>query len=114
MYFFFLSFFFYSNNKKIGLIPLLSVLLQAFCSSLGGVYFQWLLQKEDAAAATKQVSLVEKNIFLYSWGVFFNLAYILVAQSNQLSMESLFLSYRNDLWTIAIFGAVGGIYFILF
>lgn len=47
------------------------ILIQAFCSSLGGVYFQWTLQRKEVV----KFGLWEKNIWLYFWGTIVNLIY---------------------------------------
>jgi hypothetical protein len=79
--------------------------LQATASSAGGVYFQWLLQKEDA----QHVTLWEKNIFLYSWGAMFNFFFIVVGQPQLLSPSQFFAGYSHSTTQMVILlGALGG------
>jgi len=69
-----------------GLLALVFILTQGLCSSLGGVYFQWLLQRNVGA---QEAGLVEKNIFLYSCMTVLNFMYIITMQPHVLA-EPLF------------------------
>ena len=71
---------FFESCFCLGFVPVLVVLIQGFCSSLGGVYFQWLLQRPDAV----NVSMWEKNTYLYFWGVLFNISFLLFIQPDVL------------------------------
>ena len=88
-----------------GVVALITMSFQAFCSSLGGIYFQWLLQKQKHA---RDVGLVEKNIFLYSWMTVMNFAFIALFRPNVLSLERFVLNYKSEVMPIVIVGALGG------
>lgn len=64
-------------------IGLLFIVIQAFCSSLGGVYFQWTLQKREVV----EFGIWEKNIYLYFWGVVMNVLYCSIMAREVLTWE---------------------------
>jgi UDP-sugar transporter A1/2/3 len=64
-----------SFDYNTGLFAILLIAFQAMCSSAAGVYFQLLLQKGNNAEAA-QLGLWEKNVYMYSWSVIFNLFYL--------------------------------------
>ena len=71
-----------SFDYTLGMIPLVSICTQAFCSSLAGVYFQWLLQRDsnNKTSSSSDVSIWEKNIMLYIWSCILNTIYLLIIE----------------------------------
>ena len=61
-----------SFDTTTGLYAILMISLQALCSSTAGVYFQFLLQGKRGDG----LGLWEKNLFLYTWAVVFNVLYL--------------------------------------
>lgn len=59
------------------MVALTGLTIQALCSSGAGVYNQWLIKRSDDASRTRdeanKLGLWEKNIFMYFWGLVFNL-----------------------------------------
>jgi drug/metabolite transporter (DMT)-like permease len=88
-----------------GMIALGTMFVQAFCSSLGGVYFQWLLQ---SGTELVELSLVEKNIFLYTWMVLCNFCCILFFDATLLISDRVKNNYHPSALPIVIVGALGG------
>ena len=93
-----------SFHLSDGLSSLVLVGLQASCASLGGIYFQWLLQREDA----KSVDFWEKNLFLYAWGCLFNCMFITAMQPQLLSPSEFFRGYSWGTLPIIGLGVLGG------
>eukprot|EP01006_Ploeotia_vitrea_P003124 TRINITY_DN11113_c0_g1_i1.p1 TRINITY_DN11113_c0_g1~~TRINITY_DN11113_c0_g1_i1.p1 ORF type:complete len:382 (-),score=189.32 TRINITY_DN11113_c0_g1_i1:67-1158(-) len=96
-----------SFSADVGPMALVLITIQAFTSSMGGVYFQWLLQKKDAA----QVHFMEKNIYLYFWSVLLNLMYVMLTRSSSaggLDFNDFFRNYDNKVIVIIFIGAFGG------
>jgi drug/metabolite transporter (DMT)-like permease len=56
-----------SFNLDTGILALVCLSLQAFCSSAAGVFNQYLLKSRDTSA----LGLWEKNMFMYLWGIVF-------------------------------------------
>jgi hypothetical protein len=56
-----------SFDLDTGVLALIGLSAQAFCSSAAGVYNQYLLKTKDLAG----LGLWEKNMFMYAWGILF-------------------------------------------
>lgn len=66
-----------STDFQASLWVILSICFQSFCSSLAGVYFQYLLQfTSPLVKESAELGLWEKNFFMYTWSVLFNLLYL--------------------------------------
>lgn len=97
-----------SFNFDTGPLAICLILIQAFCSSLAGVYFQWLLQRQQKSAellpsitgkpAAVQPSLWEKNLYLYTWSCLFNSAYLMIVAPHIMS---------TTYWSTLLFGEIG-------
>ena len=61
-----------SFDTSTGARAVLMISAQALCSSTAGVYFQYLLQSKRGDG----LGLWEKNLFLYTWALLFNLLYL--------------------------------------
>jgi len=77
--------------------------LQALCSSSGGVYFAWLLQRRSLT-----VPIWVKNTYLYFWGVCFNLIYILFFRSHLLFQRQFFHNFDAYLLPVLLVGSLAG------
>lgn len=90
-------------------VHLLWLLLQAFLSTLGGIYSEFLIKKNIA------LSLNIKNIYLYLFSIVFNLTWISLVDPWTLSSFSSF-TRGFDLFTITLIvvGALAGLSTALF
>jgi UDP-sugar transporter A1/2/3 len=93
------------NLAQGGVLALVLISIQALCSSFGGVYFQWLLQTNTDAA---NPGLVEKNIFLYSWGCLVTLFMAALMSPQALTTELFWSNYSWDAAPIILSSAIGG------
>jgi len=104
---------FSSFNIALGFLPLVLVPFQAFCSSLAGVMFQWLLQRPQERNSDDknepELGLWEKNIFLYSWGCLFQVAYILTFNPTALTVAKFQQTFSPLTIFIIFVNACGGL-----
>lgn len=77
-------------------LGLMFILIQAFCSSLGGVYFQWTLQRKEVT----KFGLWEKNIWLYFWGTVVNLIYSAIMAREIFTYEHSLLYDRYTVYMV--------------
>ena len=89
----------------VGIMAILLMCLQGLCSSLGGVYFQWLLQKPSAG----EIGLWEKNIYLYGYSIVFNFIIVLVLNPAALHPVAFVSNISWPVITIVTTAAFGGI-----
>jgi len=95
-----------SFNLENGYFPLILMTCQAFCSSLGGVYFQWILQKSPGEI--KNVGFLEKNIFLYLLMVMVNIVFLIVRDPSAFEPSRYFTHFSPSALPILITGSCGG------
>jgi hypothetical protein len=88
------------------------ICVQSFCSSLAGVYFQFLLQvkgKEVNAGGGTELGLWEKNFFMYSWTITLNLIYLFIFRSDTFWNPSVALStFDINVIPIILTSGIGG------
>jgi hypothetical protein len=87
-----------------GWIALASLSTQALFSALGGVFFQYLVQKQPA-------DLWIKNLFLYVWSCIVSMVYLLLFSPHQLQQLGVImtdLTNNGSLVLIVLIAAVGG------
>lgn len=104
-----------SFDIHTGITAILLICFQAFCSSFAGVYFQLLLQIRPAASVTptrpeQELGLWEKNFFMYCWTLFFNVAYLAVANPDVLLAPSKALAtFDTNVIPIILLSGIGGV-----
>jgi len=112
-----------SFDFNTGLLPILLISFQAFCSSFAGVYFQLLLQfgggnrdssSPPAPAAVSvpgsELGLWEKNLFMYCWTLFFNLLYLALFNPAAIfDPMSVISSFDAMVVPIVVMSGVGGV-----
>ncbi|XXQ32866.1 EamA domain-containing protein [Plasmodiophora brassicae] len=90
-----------------GLFPLITMSMQGLCSSLGGVYFQWLLQKQGDG---EPLGLWSKNLYLYFWSVLANILAILIFRAELASPSALFANFDVGVAPIVLAAGLGGVF----
>ena len=93
-----------SFQVEKGMIALASLSTQALFSALGGVFFQYLVQKQAA-------DLWIKNLFLYIWSCIVSTIYLVLFSPHQLEHLGIIfkdLSNNGSLVLIVCIAAVGG------
>jgi hypothetical protein len=101
---------------RVDAVGLAFLLAQAACSSVAGVYFQWLLQGQ-----ARSLGLWPKSVFLYGWGVALNVAVAAAVEPAVLGLGGAgagagagggggaFRGFDATLWFIIAMGSVGGL-----
>lgn len=79
--------------------------VQGVCSSLGGVYFQWLLQKPGAS----DIGLWIKNIYLYFFSIVFNMFAIAAFRPSIMWPATFFQGMDLTVLPIVITSGLGGV-----
>ena len=74
-----------------------------YASSSGGVYFAWLLQRQSL-----DVPLWVKNIYLYFWGVTFDLLYIALFRPSLIFGGEFFHDFDLYLCPMLLVGSFAG------
>jgi drug/metabolite transporter (DMT)-like permease len=83
-------------------IHILAICFQAFTSSFGGVYSEWLVKKN------LDVSLNVKNMYLYFFSIMFNLLFIIIFKPQMIFEGTYFVGYTNLVVFVIFFGAFCG------
>jgi len=98
-----------SFSLSASLSSLSFVGIQAFMSSLGGVYSEFLLKKDV------EVSMNVKNMYLYLFSISFNVAFIaFVNPTLLLSTDAFFHGYTTSTYVLVVLGAFCGFSTALF
>jgi hypothetical protein len=96
-----------SARGGIDIVGTTTLLLQGGLSSLGGVYFMWLLH-----AGKQAYGMWEKNVYLYFWGVVCNVLLCLASTTERNALSFTFaarlISTPSLIGVVAI-GSCGGI-----
>jgi hypothetical protein len=79
--------------------------IQGLCSSLGGVFFQWLLQMPSA----NNVGLWVKNIYLCAFSIIFNFLSIVVLRPSLLAPSAFLKGMDFMVVPIVITSGLGGV-----
>ena len=96
-----------SFDVHTGAFAIAMICLQALMSSTAGVYFQYLLQTKRGGADA--LGLWEKNLFLYTWAVAFNVLYLgLFAPHVLMHPLEATASFDLNVLPIVLTSAVGG------
>lgn len=103
-----------SFDYNTGLMAILLICFQAFCSSFAGVYFQLLLQlrphSSTPTAASQELGLWEKNFFMYTWSILFNIAYLMLMNTEVLLNPGQALStFDANVIPIVLLSGIGGV-----
>ncbi|CEO95110.1 EamA domain-containing protein [Plasmodiophora brassicae] len=91
-----------------GPLALAMMCIQGMCSSLAGVYFQWLLQKQHGSR--QSIGMWTKNFYLYFWSIVTNLVAIVVFRSDLLTPSALFVNFDGAVVPIIAAAAFGGLF----
>ena len=108
-----------SFDMETGMAAIISICIQAFCSSFAGVYFQLLLQfrpaapagtQTPAAAPGSELGLWEKNLFMYCWTIAFNIVYLAIMNPTVLADPAKAASTMDaQVIPIILMSGVGGV-----
>ena len=79
--------------------------IQGLCSSLGGVYFQWLLQNPSAG----NIGLWEKNIYLCGFSIALNVAIVTAWQPDFFTPQTFARNLSWPVLSIVATSAMGGV-----
>jgi len=90
------------------MIYLLAVATQAFTSSLGGVYNEYLLKKNVT------MGINQKNMYLYFFSILVNLLFITLFKPELLDSRTFFKGYDTTVYMIIICSAFAGFSTALF
>ena len=96
-----------SARGGIDIVGTTTLLLQGGLSSLGGVYFMWLLH-----AGKQAYGMWEKNVYLYFWGVVCNVLLCLASTTERNALSFTFaarLISTPSLIGVVVIGSCGGI-----
>lgn len=83
-------------------IYILAISFQAFTSSFGGVYSEFLLKKN------LDISLNVKNMWLYAFSAIFNFMFIVIFRPHLLSISTFFSGYDFSVKLLILVGAFCG------
>jgi drug/metabolite transporter (DMT)-like permease len=89
-----------SFSSDDGVFAIIMMSIQGLCSSLGSIYFQWLLQKQDS----EEMGIWLKNTYLYFWSIIVNLFAIVIFRPDLLSSE--IFNVRVEIVIVAGLGGV--------
>mmetsp|Transcript_7808 Transcript_7808/g.11827 ORF Transcript_7808/g.11827 Transcript_7808/m.11827 type:complete len:624 (-) Transcript_7808:34-1905(-) len=94
---------------NVPLTAFIGVIVQSFTSSLGGVYSEFYLKKQN------KLSMNVKNIYLYGFSVVFNLAWIVVGQPSIVTNPAQFFQGFSGFVVLIVFlGSFAGFSTALF
>jgi hypothetical protein len=86
-----------------GLPALSLIFLQTFVSSLGAVYYEWILKNN------KTVDVHSQNIYMYAIGTCFNVLFMIIMDPSTLDPAVFFRNYNWELVPVIGISAFGGV-----
>jgi len=89
-----------------GLFAIFLVFAQGLCSSLGGVYFQWLLQRQESGC----MGIWMKNIYLYFWSIVVEIFVICAFRPDLLSPSVYLDNFDKQSLAIVVVAGLGGVF----